>query len=179
MTTPNIPSAEAPTPGASGNFAQDTSDTQVSAEAHEAAVAALGSAFHEQWRETRRQEDGSFEPREKSTKDQAWIETHGTDTVDIANTAFGDLPEDWKAENAAAATTVVGILDRHNGAVDLTDDDTRNAVGEEVHAAWLSRNEWAKDGDLGKPFADLPKDEQDKDLAQVTTAIELFHGATE
>ena len=34
------------------------------------------------------------------------------------------------------------------------------------------RNDWAKCGDLDKPFADLPKVEQDKDLDQYRTGLE-------
>lgn len=153
---------------------QDQTEAEASKEAIDQAVAALGSAFHEDWRKTRLNEDGTFEPRVKTTKDEAWIEASGTDQVDIANTTYEGLPADWQAENKAAAEVVVGVFNERDGAVDLNDQGTRTAVGEQIHAAWLSRNEWAKGGDLDVPFEDLPVDEQNKDLDQVVVAQRVF-----
>jgi len=143
-------------------------------EARELATEALASQFHEAWRETRKQEDGSFEPRIKETKDQEWAEAHGTNEVDIANTEFADLPSDWQKENADAAEVVVGLIDSHDGEIDLSDADTREQVGSTIHDAWLERNDWAKGGELDASFVELSKEEQDKDIAQMETALELF-----
>lgn len=145
-----------------------------SPEAIDQAVAALGSAFHEDWRTTRLNEDGTYEPRVKQTNDSEWIEANGTNEVDIANTTYEDLPVDWRTENEEAAKVVVGVFDERNGAINLEDPDTRTTVGEQIHAAWLSRNEWAKGGDLDVPFTDLPINEQNKDLDQVKIAQEVF-----
>ncbi len=154
---------------------QDQTETpEASQEAIDHAVAALGSAFHEDWRKTRTNEDGTFEPRVKTTKDESWIEANGTDQVDIANTTYEGLPSDWQGENKAAAEVVVGVFNKNNGNIDLDNPDTRNTVGEQIHAAWLSRNEWAKGGDLDVPFADLPVEEQNKDLDQVVVAQRVF-----
>jgi hypothetical protein len=134
------------------------------------AAAAVASALHEDWRKTRKQEDGTFEPRVKGTRDEAWIATHGTDQVDIANTTYADLPADWQAENKAAAEVVVGILDGANGAVDLSDPAQHASVGATIHDAWLSRNEWARGGELDVPFDQLPPAEQAKDIDQMVIA---------
>ncbi|MEI7674662.1 MAG: hypothetical protein WCI60_02910, partial [bacterium] len=131
----------------------------------------LASALHEDWRKTRLQEDGTFEGRVKPTKDEAWIAGHGTDQVDIANTEYVDLPEDWQAENKAAAEVIVGILSESPEAQDLSDEEHINMVGEKIHTAWLARNEWAKGGDLDVPFKDLPADEQAKDINQLKIAL--------
>lgn len=154
---------------------------EVAAEAKEAAVAALGSAFHENWRKTRLNDKGEYEPREKPTVDKAWIEAHGTDQVDIANTEYADLPEDWQAENKAAAEVVVGILAEANGNVDLSDEEVRSQIGQRVHEAWLSRpnNQWVYDLEKGdpemtKPFNELSADNQAKDIEQVEIALSLF-----
>jgi len=128
----------------------------------------VASAFHEDWRSTRYQDDGSYEPRVKTTKDEAWIAAHGTDQVDIANTAYPELPSDWQAENKAAAEVVVGLLGR--GAIDLSNERDRLYAGQIIHDAWVSRNEWAQDSELGVPFEQLPADEQAKDIAQVAIA---------
>ncbi len=133
----------------------------------------LASALHEDWRKTRLQEDGTFEGRVKPTKDEAWIAGHGTDQVDIANTEYVDLPEDWQAENKAAAEVIVGILSESHEAPDLSDEEHISMVGEKIHTAWLARNEWAKGGDLDVPFKDLPADEQAKDINQLKIALSL------
>ena len=133
----------------------------------------LASALHEDWRKTRLQEDGTFEGRVKPTKDEAWIAGHGTDQVDIANTEYVDLPEDWQAENKAAAAVIVGILSETPEATDLSDEEHLNMAGEKIHTAWLARNEWAKGGDLDVPFKDLPADEQAKDINQLKIALSL------
>ena len=148
---------------------EDTSEINVEQEK----VTNLASALHEDWRKTRLQEDGTFEARVKSTKDEAWIAGHGTDQVDIANTEYVDLPEDWQAENKAAAAVIVGILSETPEATDLSDEEHLNMAGEKIHTAWLARNEWAKGGDLDVPFKDLPADEQAKDINQLKIALSL------
>lgn len=145
---------------------------QLEAVAH--ATEALASAFHEDWRKTRANGDGSFEPRVKATTDTAWTEAHGTDQVDIANTTYGDLPSDWQAENRAAAEVVVGIMIEKDGAINLSDPSTRSEVGSKIHDAWLSRNDWARGGELDAPFDELPEEEQAKDVDQVVVAQKVF-----
>jgi hypothetical protein len=64
---------------------------------------AIASQLHEDWRKTRLNEDGTYEPRLKNTSDQEWIAAHdGSTEVDIANTTYENLPADWQAENATA-----------------------------------------------------------------------------
>lgn len=139
------------------------------------AVATVASALHEDWRKTRLQEDGTFEPRLKPTKDEAWTATHdGATEVDIANTAFADLPSDWQAENQAAAEVVVDILNDSNGQIDMTNDEQRISVGDIIHNAWLQRNDWAAGGELDVPFVQLPPEEQAKDIDQMVIAQQAF-----
>lgn len=145
-----------------------------SQEAIDQAVRDLGNAFHENWRRGRLNEDGTFEPRIKVTHDSGWIEARGTDRVDIANTVYDDLPEDWRAENQAAAEVIVNIFNEYNGNIDLNDQETRSRLGERVHAEWLSRNEWAKGSELEVPFAELSEAEQAKDLDQIAVAQQVF-----
>lgn len=148
---------------------------KASLEAVQEAVDTLGSAFHEDWRKTRLDEaTGAFEPRVKETKDTAWIEANGTDQVDIANSTYDQLPEDWKAENKAAAEVVVGIMVDGDGVIDLSDEATRVEAGGIVHDAWLSRNEWAKGGELDVPFDQLIPEEQAKDISQIEVAQQIF-----
>lgn len=137
-------------------------------------VATLATAFHENRRKARLQEDGSFEPRVKPTTDEAWVAAHGTSEVDIANTDYLDLPEDWQAENKAAASVIVDLMSERGQKIDLVDPTVRSEVGAVIHDAWLSRNQWAAGGELDVPFDDLPEAEQIKDLDQVLVAQEIF-----
>lgn len=148
---------------------------QEPSQAEKQAVEALGSRFHEEWRKNRLNDDGSFEPRMKATKDEAWIEAHGTDQVDIANTDYEALPADWQADNKAAAEAVVGIIAELDGAVDLEDPAIVSKVGNAIHDEWLSRNgEWAPE-EQKLPFDDLSAEEQQKDIDQMLIAKEVFN----
>ena len=147
---------------------------ETSTEAFEAAVDVLATDLDEEWRANRLKSDGTYEPRVKYTTDESWIKIHGTNQVDIANTEFDELPEDWQAENEAAAEEIVHILDEYGGIIDLADPSTRSEIGSRIHEAWLSRNVWAKGSELDVPFDLLPAVEQAKDLDQVATALEVF-----
>lgn len=140
----------------------------------EAMVSELASQLHDEWRASRRQEDGSYEPRIKSTRDESWISAHGTDKVDIANTPFSELPDDWKGENQAAAEVVVGVVfDAIDSGQEL-DDEFIESASSVVHEEWVKRNEaWAPD-ELKKPFKELSEEEQEKDRSQVRKAIEIY-----
>jgi hypothetical protein len=156
-------------------FPASQEQVAVSSNAVKAATHTLATEFHEDWRKkTRLNGGGSFEPCIKPTDDAAWIEAHGTDQVDIANTDYDELPTDWQAENKAAAEVVVGVMVEYNGAIDLSSKDVRSQVGGTIHDAWLSRNDWAKGGELDVPFTQLSAEEQVKDIAQVEVAQRVF-----
>ncbi len=61
-----------------------------------------------------------------------------------------------------------------NGKVDLDNPTERNEVGDEIHAAWLLRNDWAKNDELDIPFDELPEFEQAKDIDQMRIALNQF-----
>lgn len=136
-------------------------------------TAILAGVFHENWRETRLLPDGSYDPRMKQTTDQEWASKHGVAEVDIANTVYDDLPSDWQAENKAAAEVIIDIVESY-GSIDLSNPETYNQVGEEIHQAWLERNSWARGGELDVPFGELPENEQQKDISQMEIALTLF-----
>ena len=138
-------------------------------------IDALASELHETWRGNRLLPDGTYDPRPKKTKDQTWIDTHGTDTVDIANTSFTNLPADWQEENMKASIVAMGaVIAAYHMGKDLNDAFVEKA-SEQVHIAWLERNkDWAQE-DQKVPYAELSEDEKDKDRVQVTKGIEVLH----
>lgn len=141
----------------------------------EESILELGSVFHEEWREVRKQEDGSYEPRMKETKDEEWIEKHGTKKVDIANTFFEDLPEDWQKENKLAAEVVMNEIFSAKKNNQKIDKDFIENASNIVHEEWLKRNgDWAEEGQK-KPYKELSEEEKEKDRAQVLKGLEILH----
>jgi len=137
-------------------------------------ITKLGSELHDEWRESRKQEDGSYEPRIKTTKDEDWINEKGANEVDIANTCFENLPRDWQGENRVAAEIAIEEVFR---AVDMgteLDESFIEEASNVIHQKWLERNgEWASE-ELKKPYDELSEEEKDKDRAQIKKAIEIF-----
>ena len=145
----------------------------------EALSYSMASDLHEAWRETRRREDGTYEPRMKKSKDERWNQEHGTDDVDIANLSFDELPSNWQFENLEAARVAVGLVfdevARHGSIL-----YARRRIEEmsaRVHDAWLGRNDWVFDPETGKPelarpYEELSDEEKEKDRAQIMQAIE-------
>ena len=135
----------------------------------------LGSDLHEAWRATRKKDDGTFEPRIKKSKDEAWNASHGTDEVDIANCSFEELPSNWQYENLEAARVAIEqVYDKTMAEEHITSEELEQ-MGSNIHDEWLKRNSWVydpKDGDpkLAVPYEQLSKEEQDKDKAQIGPA---------
>lgn len=134
----------------------------------------MGSYLHEEWRKTRLKEDWTYEPRMKKSKDFAWTEKHGTDDVDIANTSFEDLPSNWQYENLEAAKVAVELVyEKVLNGEEITPEMIEE-MSSVVHKKWLERNDWAKDGELGVQYDQLPEDEKAKDRTQVEAAIRII-----
>ncbi len=137
-------------------------------------VEALAAQAHEDWRNQWRQKNGNT-PRIKDVKDQDWIETNGTDKVDIAATAYKDLPSDWQTENKQGAETAVDlVLDAVRRCQDLNTSFIEEAAAK-IHTEWVKRNQWCKGTELDKPYEDLPDAEQEKDRIWIRRAIEALN----
>ncbi len=137
----------------------------------------LASDLHEDWRSTRKREDGTFEPRMKKSKDEEWNKKHGTDDVDIANTAFKDLPSNWQYENLEAARTAIDLVFADVMMAEEIDEEKMEEMAAKVHEAWIKRNDWVKHPEYGDPvlageYKTLPEAEKEKDRAQLRLAIE-------
>ncbi|MEI6650405.1 MAG: hypothetical protein WCL23_03145 [Candidatus Moraniibacteriota bacterium] len=120
----------------------------------------LAGRMHEEWRIARKTEDGLIESRLKKTKDAMWVQNHdGNDEVDIANTAFEDLPEDWKEENLLSAKLAVEKL-----------EDVLNLI----HDYWLNRNDEHAAPEQMTQYSRLPRKEQIKDIAILKAALKMM-----
>lgn len=137
----------------------------------------MGSDLHEVWRAGRKLEDGTFEPRIKKTKDQAYIDAHGgNNEVDIANLSFAELPSDWQFENLEAAKVAINqVYDVMMGDTPVTKEQIE-AMSSVVHDEWLKRNDWVFNPEYGnpdqaKPYQDLSPEEKAKDRVQIKEAM--------
>lgn len=136
---------------------------------------ALGSDLHEAWRTPRKKEDGTYEPRIKKSKDEAWNTSHGTDEVDIANCSFEQLPSNWQYENLEAARVAIELVyDKTISGEEINEEEIEQMAAV-IHEEWLKRNEWVfnpeyGDPKLAVPYAQLSKEEQEKDKAQIEPA---------
>lgn len=137
-------------------------------------TAILGGLLHDEWRAPRKQEDGTFDPRIKKTKDQEWIKNYGTEEVDIANTKYEDLPEDWKGENKISAeVTLTEIYKAKNGNEGLNDEFVEKASAI-LHEKWLERNgSWAP-AEQKLPYTELSEEEKEKDRVIIRKGLEIF-----
>lgn len=137
----------------------------------------LGSDLHEAWRAPRKREDGTFEPRIKKSKDEAWNLAHGTDEVDIANCTFEALPSNWQYENLEAARVAINcVYDKVMKGEEITPEEAEQMAAV-IHSEWLKRNDYvfgpADQGGnpaLAVPYEQLSREEQLKDLAQLKPA---------
>jgi hypothetical protein len=141
-------------------------------------IAEVGAKLHDEWRAPREEKDadgvgtGKFAKRIKTTKDETWKTAHGTAEVDIANTKYDDLPEDWKGENKISAEVAIGEIYKVGGkSLDETFVEKASAV---MHEKWLERNgSWAP-AEQNKPYAELSDGEKEKDRVIIRKAIEIF-----
>ncbi len=134
-------------------------------------VALVAGQAHEDWRVQWKSQNGDT-PRVKKTKDQAWIDNHdGKTELDIAATAYADLPSDWQGENKAGAEVVVdAVLSAIESGRELDATFVEEAAAT-AHTKWVERNgSWAAEG-LNKPYAELPEAEQEKDRVFVSRAV--------
>ena len=137
----------------------------------------LGSDMHEVWRAPRKLEDGTYEPRIKKSTDQDWNALHGTDTVDIANCTFEELPSNWQHENLEAAKVAINcVYDKVINRENITQEELEQ-MASIIHDEWLKRNDYVfgkieqgGNPDYAVPYDQLSREEQLKDLAQLKSA---------
>lgn len=96
--------------------------------------------------------------------------------VDIANTPYDQFSEYWKEQNRGGAEFLISLVDEVGAdnirALDLSDPEVQEKYGTLIHANWLERNQWVLDPQYGnsvlaQSYADLPADEQQKDIDQM------------
>lgn len=129
----------------------------------------IGSRLHDEWRETRKLEDGSYNPRWKVTEDaiyepkdgKARFNENGNLEVDIANLSFEELPKDWQKENLEAGLAVSEFVQDK----EEVNAEEMEELANKVHEAWCDR----KAEDIRKYMNELDSNgiSEDEILAEV------------
>lgn len=102
-------------------------------------------------------------------------------TIDLATASFDEMPEHWQNVNIESAKGMIALLpafgdgDPDQGAeilkatLKVPDFSVQARYAAVLHEAWLKlpANSWALGGDLDRPFDELPKEEQAKDIQQL------------
>ena len=132
----------------------------------------LASDLHEAWRNTKKKEDGTYEPQIKKSTDELWNEKHQTNIVDIANSKFEELPKNWQHENLEAAKIAIDLVYNYVLCYEPITFEELETMAAIIHNEWLKRNSWVNDPNYGNPelavsYEYLSKEEQDKDKIQI------------
>lgn len=136
----------------------------------------VASTFHEEWRKNRIQSDWTYMPMIEKSKDEIRNKKHWTDTVDIANTDFEDLPDNWKYENIEAAKVAVDLVYEKILNLEKISNEMIEEMSNIVHEKWLERNwiEWSFENQRVS-YENLSDEEKEKDRVQIKTAIEVIN----
>ena len=138
----------------------------------------VASTFHEEWRKNRLQDDWTYKPMIEKSEDEKRTEKHWTDTVDIANTEFEDLPYNWKYENIEAAKVAVDLV--YEKDLEKITAETIEELSKIVHEKRLERNwiAWSFENQR-VAYKDLSEEEKAKDRAQIEIAIKILKQSLE
>ena len=136
----------------------------------------VASTFHEEWRKNRLQKDGTYLPMVEKSEDETRNKIHWTDIVDIANTDFADLPDNWRYENIEAAKVAVDLVYEKMLNLEKISNEMIEEMSNIVHEKWLERNwiEWSFENQRVS-YENLSEEEKEKDRIQIKTAIEVIN----
>lgn len=129
----------------------------------------LGSKFHDSWRSEKKFREGRLNPVYQSTADESWIKANGGESkVDIASTAFSELPGDVKEKNYQyiSAKIALGEVIKGEQAKASFDFQFIDSAAEVLFNGLLPH---AK-----KPYGELPNFIKDGFQRKIKDAIQLY-----
>lgn len=130
----------------------------------------VASSFHDNWRKNR-----LYKPIIEKSEDDEWTKKHWTDLVDIANTEFEDLPDNWKYENFEAAKIAVDLVyERVVNWLEISPEMIEE-MSKIVHDKRLERNwvQWSFENQR-VDYEKLSEEEKAKDRVQIEIAIQII-----
>ena len=137
-------------------------------------VSVVASLAHEDWRNEWRRQNGE-KPYFKTTADEEWIAANnGTTDVDMAATAYADLPPDLQNRDRLRANIAVGAVLAASKVKCALNDRFVEETAAAVHAKWTERNGNGAAEGTEKQFVELPNGEKEKDRLFVRRAIDAY-----
>src|SRR3989338_6890359 len=134
-------------------------------------VSLVTSQAHEDWRREWKSQNGET-ARVKKTTDTAWAAAHnGKDHLDIAATAYEDLPSDWQRENRLAAEVAVDAVIAALEQGRVMDSLFIEEVSAICHEKWIERNALWASAEQKRSYFELPESEKEKDRLFVRRAM--------
>ena len=130
----------------------------------------VASSFHDKWRENR-----LYKPMIEKSEDEEWTKKRWTNLVDIANTEFEDLPNNWKYENFEAAKIAVDLVYEKVVSWEEVTSEMVEELSKIVHDKRLERNwiQWSFENQR-VDYKNLSEEEKAKDRAQIEIAIKII-----
>ena len=141
----------------------------------ERVIEKVASIFHENWRKSRLNENGIYCPMIEKVEDEKWVREYWTNVVDIANTKFEDLPDNWKNENFEAAKIAVDLVyEKVVNWEEITSEEVEG-MSRIIHEKRLKRNwiQWSFENQR-VDYDELSEEEKSKDRVQIETAIQII-----
>ena len=127
----------------------------------------ISSALHEAWKQSRVQDDGTFEPRLKFVNDVEY---------DIANMAFNELPKQFQNSNLIAAQTASRFVeDAYAAGRDITSRGFMEDAAKHQHDVWVDAHVALASAELLVPYRSLPEEEKEKNREVVRIALREYN----
>jgi len=135
----------------------------------------LAPLLHKKWQSLRQKNDGQCTPMIEKTKDKVWIKLHRTSYLDIANTKYKDLPQDWRLENEkSAGVALTEVYKAKNNNEQLNKDFIEKASAI-LHKKWLMRNKRIASILQKEIYKELPESEKDLDRAVIRLCLKIVN----
>ncbi len=149
-----------------------STSTKLSERQYQGALRAVSALAHEFLVAHRRQ----WGKKEyiKTTTDANWIQSHGTDQVDLASCPYEDLPEDWKKERDIGSQLALDAVIKAVESGREIDAAFIGEVASMLHDEWVKRNSHRTGDEWKKKYSELSEYEQRKDQLFVLAAVSVL-----
>lgn len=135
----------------------------------------LAPLLHKKWQSLRQKNDGQFAPMIEKTKDKMWIKIHHSRYLDIANTKYIDLPQDWRLENEKSASVALTEIYKAKNNKEQFNKDFIEKASAVLHKKWLMRNKMIATSLQKLDYKELPELEKEADRAITRLCLKIVN----
>jgi predicted metal-binding transcription factor (methanogenesis marker protein 9) len=113
-------------------------------------------------------------PYTKTMVDKKWIKENGTDTVNLSETEYSNLPEDWKKERILGSEIVINEVEKKIKEKGICNQKDTEEIADLLHIKWLERNNMRALEEQKNRYIDMSEYEKEKDRIFVKAAISVL-----